>query len=87
MTIGVQGQSTKQAKRSTRLMAVGTSVGSAARPRADQGSADPAPTATNTKAEIVAWLLRHGVSFSEAALANMTKDELLDIVRDLLDTP
>jgi hypothetical protein len=45
------------------------------------------PTSANTKAEIVAWLLAHGVSFTEAALMNLTVAELLSLVADLLDNP
>jgi hypothetical protein len=48
-----------------------------------------APTATPssswTKAAIVAWLLDHGVSLSEEALASLTKAELLALAADLLD--
>ena len=45
------------------------------------------PTQADTKAVIVVWLLAHGVSFTEAALMNMSKDELLNLVADLLDNP
>jgi hypothetical protein len=44
------------------------------------------PTAANTKAEIVGWLLDHGVNLTEPALMNLSKGELLDLVTDLLDT-
>lgn len=67
-------------RRGVRLIGVGSS-GSNARPRVDQGSA---PTQASTKAQIVAWLLDHGVSFSEAALMNMSKDELLALVEAIL---
>jgi hypothetical protein len=45
------------------------------------------PTQADTKAVIVAWLLAHGASFTEAALMNLSKDELLNLVADLLDNP
>ncbi len=41
--------------------------------------------AANTKAEITAWLIEQGVTLSESALMNLTKDELLAIVVDILD--
>jgi hypothetical protein len=43
-------------------------------------------TEANTKAEIVEWLLDHGVELSESALMALTKAELLELVADLLDT-
>lgn len=47
---------------------------------------DP-PTSSNTKAEIVAWLLANGVTFDADAdaLGQMTKVELLGLVDDLTD--
>ena len=45
------------------------------------------PTHSDSKAVIVAWLLAHGVSFTEAALNNLSVDELIDLVHDLLDNP
>jgi uncharacterized protein affecting Mg2+/Co2+ transport len=48
---------------------------------------DDVPTMSNTKPEIVAWLMDHGVNFTESALMGMTKDELIDLVTDLLDNP
>jgi len=48
---------------------------------------DLPPTSADSKAVIVAWLLAHGVSFTEAALLNLSKDELLNLVADLLDNP
>jgi hypothetical protein len=41
------------------------------------------PTQSSTKAQIVAWLLDHGVTLSEDALMNLTKDELLELVEDV----
>ena len=46
---------------------------------------EPAPTSSNTKGEIVAWLLAHGVDLDEAALNELTKAELLVIVGELLN--
>lgn len=43
------------------------------------------PTAANSNPEIVAWLLAHGVSLTEQALAALTKSELLVIVAQLLN--
>ena len=45
------------------------------------------PTSSDSKPVIVAWLLAHGVSFTEAALLNMAVDELIDLVHALLDNP
>jgi len=50
-----------------------------------QATSVPAPTASNTKAEIIAWLLDNGVTLSEPALSNLTKAELLDLVADVQD--
>ena len=41
------------------------------------------PTEAWLKADIVAWLLDKGVEFSESALNNMTKAELIELVADL----
>lgn len=49
------------------------------------GSADP--TTAWPKVSIVAWLLDHGVTFDEAALEQLTKAELLELVADLVDEP
>ncbi len=45
----------------------------------------PAPTASNTKQEIIDWLLANGVALSPPALANLTKAELLALVADVQD--
>jgi hypothetical protein len=42
-------------------------------------------TMSSTKAEIVAWLLAHGVTLTEGALNQMTKGELMELVTDLTD--
>jgi hypothetical protein len=42
-------------------------------------------TNSNTKAEIIAWLLDNGVALDEAALNSLNKSELLDLVEALLD--
>ncbi len=45
---------------------------------------DPAPTVTNTKAEILEWLLRHGKTNTD--VKNKTKIELLEMVSEI-NTP
>jgi len=77
--IGYPGESTRHAKRRRQLPWGGREVVVAA--------PIGVPTNASTKAQIVAWLLAHGVSFTEAALLTLTKDELLDLVADLLDNP
>jgi hypothetical protein len=52
---------------------------------AGQPAAAVAVTEANTKAEIVEWLLDHGVDLSESALNALTKAELLELVADVLD--
>jgi hypothetical protein len=47
--------------------------------------AGDAPTASNTKAEIIEWLLANGAVQDEPTLTALTKTELLDLVQDLLD--
>jgi hypothetical protein len=49
------------------------------------GHAGDVPDATWTKADIVAWLLDRGVDIAPAALMHLTRDELLDLVADLID--
>lgn len=67
------------AKRKPYMVPVGGSPG------APKGQA--VPSQSSSKAEIVAWLLAHGVSFTEAALFSLTVAELLSLVADLLDNP
>ena len=43
----------------------------------------PVPDDSWLKADIVAWLLERGVDFTESALTNMTKAELLELVADV----
>lgn len=43
------------------------------------------PTASWLKADIIAWLLDHGVQLDEEALEQLTKAELLDLAADLVD--
>lgn len=46
---------------------------------------EPTPNDTWTKPAIVAWLQQHGVTLDDAALLQLTKAELLDLVAALLD--
>ena len=43
------------------------------------------PKQSWSKGDIVAWLVAHGVTLSQTALARLSKGELLDLVADLLD--
>jgi hypothetical protein len=45
----------------------------------------PVPAESWTKAQIVAWLLDHGVTLDETALMALTKAELLALAADLSD--
>jgi len=46
---------------------------------------EPVPSSSWVKAEIVSWLLVHGTSFTEEALTDLTKAELLVLVEELLN--
>ena len=45
------------------------------------------PSAEWVKADIVSWLLAHGVHTTEVALRSLTKAELLSMVDDVLSVP
>lgn len=46
---------------------------------------EPVPDDSWTKQQIVDWLLERGVEFTESALMQMTKAELLALVADIVD--